>query len=324
MTEMTVSPSRKRGVRLSKQTKTDIAGYIFCAPWILSILVFTAYPTLASFYFSFHKYNIIQPPRYLGLTNYVNMFTKDPRLMKSIYNSAYYTLLSVPLGMTSSLVLAVLLASRVRLIGFFRTLYYMPSLVPAVAGTLLWMLMMDPRQGLINAALTSVGLPRLGWFADPNWSKPALLLMSLWGVGAGTLIFLASLKDVPMELLEAATIDGANGWRRFWGVVIPLISPVILFNLVMSLLGSFQVFTAAFVAGSGSGGNLSGGPTGTAGGPLDSMLMYMVYLYTQAFRYFEMGYASAMAVVLFLVIMSLTLLIFRSSGGWVHYEGGVR
>lgn len=324
MTELTISPNRKRGIHLSKQARTDISGYLFCAPWIISILVFTAYPTLASFYFSFHKYNIIQPPRYLGLTNYINMFTNDPRLMKSIFNSAYYTLLSVPLGMVSSLALAVLLASRVRLIGFFRTLYYMPSLVPAVASTLLWMLLLDPRQGLVNEVLAAVGLPKLGWFQDPTWSKPALLLMSLWGVGSATLIFLASLKDVPMELLEAATIDGANSWRRFWGVVMPLISPVILFNLVMSLLNSFQVFTSAYVAGSGGGGGLSGGGSGTAGGPLDSMLMYMVYLYTQAFRYFEMGYASAMAVVLFLVIMALTLLIFRSSGGWVHYEGGMR
>jgi multiple sugar transport system permease protein len=310
--------------QLPSQLRTDLAGYIFCAPWILSILLFTIYPTVASFYFSFNKYNIVQPPRWLGFSNYVNMFTKDPRLLKSIYNSVYYTMLSVPLGMISSLALAVILNYRVRLIGFFRTLYYLPSLVPPLAGTLLWMLILDPRQGLLNAILGWFGIKPLGWFNSPEWSKPALLIMSMWGIGSGCLLFLASLKDVSIELLEAATIDGAGSWKRFWRITIPMISPVILFNLVMSILGSFQVFTSAFVAGSGSGGGLSGGATGSAGGPLDSMLMYMVYLYAQAFRYFEMGYASAMAVVLFMVIMLATAGIFRSSGSWVHYEGGVR
>ncbi len=303
--------------------RTDIIGYAFLLPWVLSILIFTAYPTLASFFFSFHKYNVIQPPRFVGLNNYVTMFTRDPRLVKSVYNSLYYSLLSVPLGMISSLGLAVLLNARVRGIGIYRTIYYLPSLVPPVAGTLLWMLIMDPRQGLLNTLLRALGLPAPGWFADANWSKPALLVMSMWGIGSSTLIFLASLKEVPHEMIEAATIDGAAAWRRFWAITVPMISPVVLFNLVMSILGSFQVFTAAFVAGSGGGG-LSGGLSGTAGGPLESMLMYMVYLYGQAFRYFEMGYASAMAVALFIVIMLVTLAIFRSSGRWVYYEGGTR
>jgi len=312
-------------LRVPRQVRTDISGYLFVLPWLVSIFVFTAYPTLASFFFSLNKYNVIQPPRFIGIANFVNMFTRDPRLLKSVYNTVYYTVAIVPLGMFSSLSLAVLLNARVRGVGFFRTLYYMPSLVPPVAGTLLFMLILDPRQGLLNAGLKAIGLPALGWFSHPTWSKPALIIMSLWGVGSGTLIFLASLKEVPNELLEAATIDGANSWCRFWGVTIPMISPVILFNLIMSIIGSFGVFTGAFIAGSGSGGGLAGGgPSGSAGGPLDSMLMYMVYLYSQAFRYFEMGYASAMAVVLFLVIMGLTLLIFRSSGRWVYYEGAVR
>ncbi len=325
MKEASIVRGRSNGFwsRLPKQLRTDVVGYIFCAPWILSILIFTAYPTLASFFFSFHKYNVIQPPRFLGLSNYINMFTRDPRILKSIYNTLYLTVLGVPLGMVSSLGLALLLNARVRLVGFFRTLYYLPSLVPPVAGTLLWMLIMDPRQGLMNAALYRLGLPRLGWFEDPTWSKPALLVMSMWGVGSGTLIYLASLKEVPIELLEAATIDGASAWRRFWRITIPMISPVILFNLVMAIIGSFGTFTNAFVAGSSSGMS-GGGPSGTAGGPLDSLLVYMLYLYAQAFRYFEMGYASAMAVLLFLVITTLTLLIFKSSGRWVYYEGGAR
>ncbi len=312
-------------LRLPRQVRTDITGYAFCSLWILSILIFTLYPTLASFFYSFHKYNVIQPPRFVGLDNYINMFTRDPRLVKSVYNSAYYSLISVPLGLVSSLLLAMLLNAQVRAVGIYRTIYYLPSLVPPVAGTLLFMLIMDPRQGLLNAGLEAIGLPRLGWFSHPTWSKPALLIMSMWGIGSSTLIFLASLKEVPHEMQEAATIDGADSWRRFRSITIPMISPVILFNLVMGVLGSFQVFTSAFVAGSGSGGGLAGGgPSGSAGGPLDSLLMYMVYLYTQAFRYFEMGYASAMAVVLFLVVTALTVLIFRSSGTWVYYEGAKR
>jgi multiple sugar transport system permease protein len=312
-------------LRLPHQVRTDIAGYLFVLPWILSILIFTAYPTAASFFFSFTKYNVIQSPRFIALANYVNMFTNDGRLAKSVFNSIYYTVAIVPLGMISSLSLAVLLSARVRFVGVFRTLYYIPSLVPAVAGTLLFVLIMDPRQGLLNAGLRSLGFKAVGWFNDPTWSKPALIIMNMWGIGSSTLIFLASLKEVSAELMEAATIDGANSWRRFWSITIPMISPVILFNLVMSFLGSFQVFTGAFIAGSGSGGGLSGGgPSGATGGPLDSLLMYMVYLYAQAFRYFEMGYASAMAVVLFLVIMALTVGIFRSSGRWVYYEGATR
>jgi multiple sugar transport system permease protein len=313
----------QRGLRLSKRVRLAIMGYGFCLPWLLGILVFTAYPTVASFAFSFTKYNILQAPRYIGIHNYVQMFTNDQRLRISVANSIYYTALSVPLGMASSLALALLLNARVRFIGIFRTIYYMPTLVPPVAATLLWKVLLEPRQGLVNALLVRLGLHPLGWFADPKWSKPALLLMSMWGIGSATLIFLASLKEVPAEMVEAATIDGAGSWRRFWSVTIPMISPVILFNLVMAVIGSFQVFTAAFVAGS-SGAQMAGGVSGTAGGPLDSLLMYMVYLYAQAFRYFEMGYASAMAVVLFIVIMILTLLIFRSSGRWVYYEGGVR
>ncbi len=242
---MRAQPGESLWLRLPKQWRTDITGYLFCLPWLLSILIFTTYPTVASFVFSFFKYNVIQTPRFIGLTNYINMFTRDPRLWKSVYNSAYYSLLSVPLGLMTSLALALLLNAQVRGVGVYRTIYYLPTLVPPVAGTLLFMLIMDPRQGLLNAALSSLGLPKLGWFQSPTWSKPALLIMSMWGIGSGTLIFLASLKEVPKELLEAATIDGAGAWRRFSSVTIPMISPVILFNLVMGILGSFQVFTSA-------------------------------------------------------------------------------
>jgi len=315
-------PRGRAKVQLSRQLRTDIVGYLFSLPWIASLLIFTAYPTLASFYYAFTKYSILKAPRWIGLSNYRTLFTMDPVFIKSIYNTAYFTLLLVPLGLAISLGLALLLNQKLQGVGIYRTLYYTPSLVPPVSGALLWMLILDPRLGLLNTMLRSVGLPGPGWLTSPAWSKPGLVLMSLWGGGSSTLIFLAGLKEVPRELLEAAEIDGAGVLSRFWNVTLPLISPVLLFNVVMSVINSFQVFTTAFVAGGGSGGGLSGGgPSGAAGGPLDSMLMYMLYLYRHAFHYFDMGYASAMAVLLFLAILGLTLLIFRSSGRWVYYAG---
>jgi len=322
--EDTMRTTRRAGplMRLSQQMRLDVAGYLFCLPWILSLIIFTAYPTIASFYFSFTKYSILKAPRWIGIGNYRTLFFNDPLFYKSIYNTVYFTFLLVPLGLISSLLLAVLLNQRLGGVGFYRTLYYVPSLVPPVAGTLIWMLILDSRQGLLNVALRAVGIDAPGWFSSPTWAKPGLIMMSLWGGGSSTLIFLAGLKEVPQELLEAAEIDGAGRLRRFLSVVLPMISPVLLFNLVMGIINSFQVFTTAFIAGGGSGGGLSGGgPSGAAGGPLDSMLMYMLYLYRHAFHYFDMGYASAMAVLLFVFILIMTLLIFRSSERWVYYAG---
>jgi multiple sugar transport system permease protein len=300
---------------MSRQLRNDLRAYLFVSPWILSLLVFTAYPMLASFYFSFTKYTVLNPPRWIGLDNFTNMFTRDPLYWVSVSNTLYYTLISVPLGLVVSLGLAVLLNQQARGIGIYRTIYYLPSLVPVVAGTLLWLVLLDPRLGLVNQALDAVGLPKLGWLKSAQWSKPGLILMSLWASsGSAMIIFLAGLKDVPQSLLEAAMIDGANGWQRFRFVTLPLLTPTIFFNLVMSIIASFQVFGPAFVAG-GQGNTV---------GPLNSLLMYMLLLYRNAFRFFDMGYASAMALVLFVVLVALTLLLVRSSNTWVHYEGGQR
>ena len=285
-----------------------IAGLAFVLPWIISLLVFTAYPVLASFYYSFTQYSITQDPKWVGLDNYTQMFTTDPAIPVSVYNSAYYAFLSVPLGLLSSLGLALLLNMRVKFIGLYRTLYYLASLTPPVAGTIIFIVMFQPQGGLINAVLGFFGIKGPAWFADPNWAKPGLILLSLWGVGASSLIFLAGLKDIPGELLEAASIDGANAWHRFWRITLPLLTPVILYNLVTGVIASFQVFTSALVIG------------GTTGRPQESLLMYFVHLYRNAFRYFNMGYASAMAVVLFIVVMTITALIFRSTNSWVFYE----
>lgn len=293
----------------SLRRREALAGYAFVLPWLFGLLVFTAYPVAAAVYFSLTEYSIVQPPRFVGVANYKQIFTNDPAFLTSLGNSAYYAFISVPLGLISSLLLAVLLNLGVRGIGAYRTLYYLPSLAPPVAGTIIFIVLMDPSQGVINAVLGMLGLPGPGWFRDPAWSKPGLIVMSLWGVGIYTLIFLAGLKEIPQTLLEAAAIDGAGPLRRFRHVTLPLLSPVVLFNLVMGCIWSFQVFSSAFVIG------------GTTGQPLESLLMYMIHIYRNAFRYFQMGYASALSLILFLAIMLVTLAIFWSSGRWVFYQG---
>jgi len=252
------------------------------------------------------------------------MFNQDPVYWKSVSNTLYYGLISVPLGLAFSLFLALVLNQAVVGIGVYRTIYYLPAIMPPVAATLLWMLLLDPGNGLVNTWLRGLGITRPpGWFRDANWSKPALIIMALWGAGGTMLIFLAGLRDIPKVFYEAAEIDGANGWHRLWHITLPLLTPVVFFNLIMGVIGSFGVFTSAYVAGgSASGGGY--GPGGTAGGPLDSMLMYMLLLYRYAFRYFEMGYASAMAITMFLAILLLTLALIKTSGRWVYYEAAGR
>ncbi|WP_298981052.1 carbohydrate ABC transporter permease [Caldilinea sp.] len=300
---------------MSRKTRDNLRAYLFVSPWLISLLVFTAYPMLASFYFSMTRYTIVRPPVWIGLENFRVMFTKDDLFWVAVWNTLYYTVVSVPLQMLVALFLATLLNLSTRGIGFYRTAFYLPALVPAVVTTLLWMLILDPRAGLANAALEAVGLPKLGWMYSVAWSKPSLIIIALWtGVGQPMLIFLAGLKNVPQSLLEAAIIDGTNAWQRYWRVIIPLLTPTIFFNLLITLIASFQVFTTAFVATASASG-------ASPAGPLNSMLVYMVHLYRQGFSYFAMGYASAMAVVLFLVLVVLTLILVRSSREWVHYEG---
>jgi multiple sugar transport system permease protein len=275
------------------------------------LLVFTAYPMIASFFFSMTRYNVLTPPQWVGLQNFSTMFSNDPLYWTSVSNTAYYVFFSVPLGLMVGLILALLLNQKVKGIGFFRTAFYIPGLVPAVASTLLWMVLLNPKLGLVNDILEVLGLARVGWLASVVWSKPGLILMAMWGgTGSTMLIFLAALKEIPMSLIEAAMMDGANAWQRFWVITIPMISTSIFFNLVMGLIGATQVFASAYVA--------SG--TGNTAGPLNSMLMYMLHLYRNAFRYFNMGYASAMALVMFIVLVLVTLVLVRSSSTWVHYE----
>ncbi len=318
--EATRLPATRPRRWLSRQARNNLKAYLFVAPWIVSLVAFVAFPTIASFYWSLTKYDVLNPPRWIGLNNFQVMFTQDPLYWKSVWNTFYYSFFAVILGQIVSLLLALLLNRAGRLTGFYRTAFYLPNLMPYVAGTLLLMLILDPRLGLVNTMLRNLGLPAPGWLKSAAWSKPALILFSLWrDSGPAMLIYLAALKDVPQSLIEAAAMDGANGWQRFRHVIIPLITPAIFFNLVLGVIGSFQVFAQAFVAGAGQGSGASG-----AVGPLNSLLVYMVHLYRSGFRYFDMGYASAMALVMFVTLALITLFFVRTSELWVFYEAGER
>lgn len=288
------------------------AGVLFILPWLIGLVVFQLYPMLATLYLSFTDYNIIQAPHWIGLQNYVTMFTSDNDFWNGVGNSLYYALIAVPLGLFASLALALVLNLRARGIGVYRALFYLPALAPPVVATVVFMMVLDPDNGILNAVLRAVGLPGPGWFTDPSWAKPALILLYMWNAGTYVLIFLAGLQEIPQTLIEAALIDGAGRWQRFRNVTLPLLSPVVLFNLVMGIIWSFQVFDQALTAG------------GTTGDPLGSTLMFMVLIYRNAFQYFQMGYASALSVVLVLVVVAITAIIFRTSRTWVFYEGEQR
>lgn len=283
-------------------------GLLFTLPWIISLVVLTIYPILDTVYLSFTNYSILEAPVWVGLDNYEEIFLTDPAIKKAVYNSLYYALISVPVGLVISLILALILNMRATGIGIYRTLFYLPSLVPPIAATITFMILFEPRGGLINSFIRTFGFNAPSWFLDPVWAKLGLIIMSLWGIGYMTLIFLAGLQEVPISLLEAAEIDGANALQKFRHVTIPMISSVILFNLVMNVIWSFQVFGQAMVVG------------GTNGSPQESTLMVMVLIYRNAFRYFKMGYASALAFLTFIVIILITVLIFRSSNAWVYTE----
>lgn len=300
----------KRRSWLTRQLRNDLRAYLFLAPWLISLLVFTAYPMLASFFLAMTNYNIVSPPEWVGFANFERMFFNDPLFWTAVRNTTYFTLISVPLSLVVALGLALLLNHAVHGIGIFRTIMYLPSLVPAIASGLLWVVLLNPRNGLVNAGIELLGLPRPGWFQSADWAMPGVILISLWaGTGSAMLIFLAGLKDVPQSLIDAAKIDGAGSWQQFRYVTMPMLTPTIYFNLIMGMIGAFQIFGLILAV---AGGNSSG--------PLNSLLVYMVLLYRSAFRNFEMGYASAMALVLFVVLVMLTLLVVRTSRYWVHYE----
>lgn len=284
---------------------------LFISPWIIGFAWFQLYPIVSSIYYSFTEYNIMQAPVFIGLTNYVNLFSHDDLFAKALGNTAIYTLFSVPLDLLVAFCFALLLNLGIPGRAFFRTAFYFPAVIPTVATAILWTMLFNARGGLVNVALNIVGIPSIPWLTSPEWAMPSLILLSVWGVGPTVVIFLAGLQDVPRTLYEAAQIDGAGPLRLVRHVTIPMISPVILFNLVIGMIAALQVFAQPFII-FGNGGS--------AGGPLNSALMYSVQLYTVAFQQFQMGYAAAMAWILFVIIFVLSLLSMRLSTRFVHYE----
>ena len=284
-----------------------ISFYLFILPWIIGFLIFILGPIVASFYFSFARYDIVSAPRFIGLENFIELFTDD-LYWRSLYNTTYIVILAVPLGMFFAFAVALLLNQKVWGVAAYRTAYFIPSIVPAVASAALWLYLLQPQWGLVNGALEAVGIPGPGWLASENWSKPSIIMLMVWRLGGTMIIYLAGLQDIPEVLYEAAEIDGANWWGKFRNVTLPLMTPSIFFTLVMGIIATFQVFDVIFVLTDGMGG------------PLNSTLVYMIYLFRNGFNFFRMGYASAMAWVLFLIILGLTWLQFRFASRWVYYE----
>jgi multiple sugar transport system permease protein len=287
--------------------KEALAGFLFVSPWVIGFLLFTAGPMLSSLYLSFTKYDLFRQ-EVVGFENYRRLLSQDPLFWKSLQNTVTYAVLSVPLGIAGSLAVALLLNLKLRGQRLFRTLFYLPSLVPAVASALLWQWMFNADNGLLNMFLGMFGIPPIEWLQDDKWTMPAFILMSLWGVGGGRMIiFLAGLQGISESYYEAARIDGASSWQQFRQVTLPLLSPVMFFNLILGVIGSFQVFTSAYIM--------------TGGGPNNASLFYALYLFRNAFEYFKLGKASAMAWLLFAILLVLTLVQFRASRRWVYYEG---
>jgi len=287
--------------------RTLLTGLAFCSPWFLGFLFFTLYPVGASIYYSFCDYDVLSAPAWIGALNYQDMWS-DSVFWKSLRNTFYFATVSIPLGLVFSLLLAVLLNNSVVGRPVFRTFFFLPSLVPAVATAMLWLWVLNGKFGLLNYALSLLGVRGPDWLGDQNWTMPSVILTSLWGVGGSVVIYLAALQDVSRELYESAMIDGANAWHKLRHITLPMISPVIFFNLIMGIIGALQVFAGPYI--------MFGG-----GGPNRSALFYAIYIYQNAFEYNQMGYACAMAWILFLIILALTWIATRATRKHVYYAG---
>ncbi|MHB1457950.1 MAG: carbohydrate ABC transporter permease, partial [Armatimonadota bacterium] len=287
-------------------------GFLFASPWIIGFLVFTLGPILVSIILSFCDYDVLHAARWVGINNYRELMTDDWKdLSKALYNAGYLALFGLPLGLILSLSIAMLLNTKVKGMTWYRTIYYLPSIVPVVANLILWMWVLNPQFGLLNAAWKITmsnwfNIPAPGWLASEVYAKPALIIMGLWGAGGGMILWLAGLQGVPQHLYEAAEIDGAGWWSRFWNVTFPMITPYLFFNLIMGTIGVLQSFEAQYIM--------------TAGGPANATMVPVLYLFNNAFAYFKMGYASALAWILFAIILGLTLIQLKMAPRWVHYE----
>jgi multiple sugar transport system permease protein len=289
-----------------KRRKSDLHGYWFVMLWLIGFIAFSLGPLIFSFVMSFFRWGLLDTPVFVGFRNYIDMFTRDRLFWLSLRVTLIYSGVSVPLGMILSLILAMLLNQKIKSMHFFRTIFYLPSVVSGVAVSVLWMWILQADFGVLNYFLSLFGVSGPDWLGDPQWALTALIIMSFWGIGGGMIIYLAGLQNIPPQFYEASDIDGASKWSQFWYITLPMLTPTIFFNLVTGIIFSFRTFTQGYVM--------------TGGGPLDATMFFALHLFNQAFLHLRMGYASALAWVLFVVIMIFTSLIFKSSPFWVYYE----
>jgi len=302
------SVAQRRRPRLTQRRREELMAYLLISPWIIGFLVFMLGPMLASLGLSFFETNMFSSS-FVGLDNFELVFSTDltrSLFWKSLYNTAYYAVLSIPLTIGVGFIIALLLNQKIRGQSVYRVLYYLPSIIPSIAASMVWLYLFQADYGIVNWVLGLFGVDGPRWLLDTKTAKLVFVIMSVWGAGGNMLVFLAGLQGIPTELYEAATIDGAGPWRRFTHVTLPMISPTLFFVLVTSIIGSFQVFGSVYVM--------------TGGGPANSTLMYVLHLYLVAFRQYRLGYASALAWIFFIILLALTLLVFRSSRAWVYYE----
>lgn len=311
MAQVAVKQRRFSMGKLNMRQRENIAGYLFISPWVIGFLIFMLGPLLATVALSFYRWDLLRSPQFVGLTNYKTLFS-DPLFGQSLKVTVIYGLGRVPLGIITGLAAAMLLNQKVKFQGFWRVIYYMPVVLPPVAIALLWMWIFNPQYGLLNGFLWGVfGIEGPAWLQSTFWVLPSLMLMAVWSaMGRNMLVYLSGLQSISEELYGAARIDGANAWQQFIAITIPLLTPIIFFNLITGLIETFQLFSQAYVM--------------TQGGPRNASLFIYYYLFQNAFERFKMGYASAMAVVVFLIIMAITLLVIRSSNAWVYYEGELK
>lgn len=302
-----IAPARTGRRRLRARKREALFGYLFISPWIIGFVVFTAGPMIASLIMSFTNWSILGSVNWVGAANYVHL-VHDSLFWKSLEVTFVFSAISVPLDVVASLGIAMLMNRPLPGRGIFRALFYLPELVPAVASSILWLWAYNTHFGIFNYILNTMGLTSIPWLESSSWVIPSFIILSLWTSGGSRMIiFLAGLQTVPKELIEAAQLDGASVWARFRHITIPMISPVLLFNLILTTIGAFQVFTSPYVM--------------TSGGPANSSLFYVLYIYQNAFQYMKMGYATALAWVLFVILLAFTTFQFRIMRSWVHYEG---
>ncbi len=297
-----------------QQRREAITGLLFVSPWIVGFLVFYAGPAIVSFYMSFTKWNIVGDPVWIGLDNYISIFTEDKNFWNSVRVTLHYALLYIPLMTVLSILTALALNSKVKGVGIFRTLFYLPSIAPAIAASLVFMWILQPKYGLLNILLSYVGITGPNWFKNPDYALWGIVMIAMWRLGASAIIYLAGLQNIPEQLYDAASVDGANWWHKFWNVTLPMLTPILFFQIIVELIGVFQTFTPAYVVSQSQG----------YAGPMKELYFYMLYVYNKGWLNLQMGYASALSWVLTIFILVITVLVFRSSPYWVHYEAEKR